>query len=304
MHFFDFPLNRMVFARSRGERRGDPLFDLNLNLALSGLRDSARGRNAFTLIEMLVSITILTILWVMISEITGLAFRTTQVSLRSVGEVQQARFVLDRIGYDLSLMPHRRDMDYHFTNAAPGEDSLRFISRIKGWNGDRELSLIAYQMRGGEDSHPMLYRGVKGYRWSDRGFMGMNAGGRPQSLKELPGELDLKASEYDLISEAVFKMETGFLRKSDGRLVGAMPEMTNIASMVVSIAILDAESRKIVKASHLMQLSERLGHFKDGETPMQRWSQIMDTDFKGFSEGVPLKAAQAVQVFERFYPMK
>src|ERR1700677_3099202 len=119
-----------------------------------GLRDSA----AFTLVEILVAVTILAIITVAMATI----FTSTQTlvaqSNTSMGSLDAGEAVLSQIGLDISRMVLRDDVDFGFTkNGSDGgtgaDDSLSFYARTTGFDNSgnavtnpRSLSVVSYQM--------------------------------------------------------------------------------------------------------------------------------------------------------------
>lgn len=276
--------------------------------ALFSVKNSLPSKSivrCFSLIEMMVAIAVLAILWILIAQVIGISFKTTQVSLQMVTEVQQARFVLDRLSYDWSMMPRRVDIGYHMTNSPEKDsDSIRFISRVKSWKGDRGLSLIGYQIREGSDQKNSLYRGIRGYDWEDRSFMGVNPSGKVLSLMDLTPELGLKPSDYELMSEGVFKIGVSFIRKSDGHVVRYQPDFTNWSALIVGLAVISPEVKKNVSPQELQKLSGKLVIEQDDLTPLQIWNPLIQSEIQSSPAPETLKLYKAVQVFERFYSLK
>ncbi len=79
-------------------------------LPTSGVRPRAAG---FTLIEVVVAVAVLTILTVLVAQLTKSASTITRVGVKRINTDTQARAVLDRIGVDISNMIKRTDLDYY-----------------------------------------------------------------------------------------------------------------------------------------------------------------------------------------------
>jgi hypothetical protein len=75
---------------------------------------------------------------------------------------------------------------------------------------------------------------------------------------------------------------------------------TNLAAIVVGVAVLDVGSRKLLTDSQFSSLVARF-HIPGGSTvtPVAYWQQNVLTD--AFYQNVPTKAYQAVKVYQRFY---
>ncbi|MES2309510.1 MAG: type II secretion system protein [Verrucomicrobiota bacterium] len=272
-----------------------------------------RSKRCFTLIEMLVAIGVLTILGALIAQVISATSRGSHSSNQIVDSSGQARLVLDRLGMDLANMPKRTDMDYVFDAENKG-DVLRFISQVSAPRGDRGVALVGYQMQNDSENKPFLARGVHGYEWNEAGFMGITSKGTPVSLLSLTGDLGLSDSEYDALSLGVLKVALSYQKKSDGKLYNKMPTyqsagatlpaLTNLASLVVSVAVVDLETRKQLQSKEFEMIQQRLGNAPEGVTSLEYWSGVADDDFKHFSEGLPPNAAKAVRFYQRFYPME
>jgi len=68
---------------------------------------------AFTLVEIMVAVAVLTILIVLATQLLNSASAITRVGVKHIDTDTQARAVLDRIGEDISRMIKRTDLDYY-----------------------------------------------------------------------------------------------------------------------------------------------------------------------------------------------
>lgn len=131
----------------------------------------------FTLVELLVSITLLVLLMLLISRLVDGASRTTTAGSKRIDADTEARMVLDRIGIDIGNMLKRSDVDYwlksstgtYYTNKAghttgkgktksptsQGSDQIAFYSQIDGYrptltpttsDQNSPISLVAYRV--------------------------------------------------------------------------------------------------------------------------------------------------------------
>jgi prepilin-type N-terminal cleavage/methylation domain-containing protein len=69
----------------------------------------------FTLVEMLVSVTVLVLIMTFIAQMMNSATISTTLSSRHVDTDAEARLVFDRMGADFGRMSHRTDVDFVFT---------------------------------------------------------------------------------------------------------------------------------------------------------------------------------------------
>src|SRR5947208_11289403 len=72
-----------------------------------------RTREAFSLVEILVSVAVLTLLLLMVSQLLSHATAITRTGNKHIDTDTQARVVLDRIAVDLGQMLKRTDIDYY-----------------------------------------------------------------------------------------------------------------------------------------------------------------------------------------------
>ncbi len=98
-----------------------------------------RTRSGFTLIEVLVSITVLGLIMVGVSQMMNGAINATLGGYKHLDADTQARLVLDRMAFDISKITKRTDVDYFFQKNAttagttPGNDQMAFYSESGGY---------------------------------------------------------------------------------------------------------------------------------------------------------------------------
>ncbi len=275
-----------------------------------------REIRCFSLPELLIAIAITIGIAAIFGKIFDATSKTMRFGQQMIDSTAEARFVFERINTDLKNMICRSDTDYHMTNAGTGTDFFRFISQIGGPNGDRNISLIGYKIAPDENGFPVLFRGVHGYNWENVGYMGLDENGLPPSLLQLPTELNLKSEEYELLSKSVFHVAVCFQYKSDGKIhqnlpfVGSgtnqfqkMVQITNVASVIVGLAVIDVKSKEMLSLDQSLLLVSKFEDVPDGITPLSHWSTNLEYQFPKFAEGLPKIAAQSVRVYQRCYPL-
>jgi len=150
-----------------------------------------RGRRGgFTLAEMLVSISVLTLLVLMLTQLMNNAAPIARTANKRMDTDTQARTVLDRIAVDLARMLKRTDVDYYIkgpTNynghgnghaygqrvqtGQQGSDQFAFFSQVPGYypsGAQSPISLVAYRVNANPNSasYLMLERMGKGLLWN------------------------------------------------------------------------------------------------------------------------------------------
>ena len=112
-------------------------------------------RGGFTLAEMLVSIAVLALIVVFVSQLMTGATRITTAGHKRMDSDSQAQQVLDRMAADFNQMIKRTDLNYYFkagTPAIAGNDQIAFFTGVAGhyqsstlsYNSD--ASLVAYRV--------------------------------------------------------------------------------------------------------------------------------------------------------------
>lgn len=293
-----------------------------------------RHHRSFTLVEMLVSVAVLSLLLVIIATLTSSASRVADATGRHADAVEEARQVLDRIDGDLAAMLLRPDVDAVFAKQA-GNDALFFYSQVPGYftgiaSANRSpVSLVGYRIApDNSTSQPALQRLAQGIAWSGSGAMNFltvapsssltfpaTNPGDTNSLSTIAGQWQSVigsapydkggSSSYHTIGSQVFRFEFCFLRR-DGTYSTTPGSLSQDAAIVVAVAVLDEKSRRI--ASSLDGLASALPDIDDfhlsASPPVlmeDLWNKaVLGTDFAS-KAGIPPLAASQVRVFQRFY---
>ena len=102
----------------------------------AGPGNSGRA-SAFTLVEMLTAMTILTLLLFLVAQMVNSTAALTAGSNRHLAADSQARLAFDRMAIDLSQIVKRQDVDYFFQNNGSGtpgmNDQMAFYSETTGY---------------------------------------------------------------------------------------------------------------------------------------------------------------------------
>lgn len=180
---------------------------------------SNRPALAFTLIEILVSMVILLVLGLLISQVLTMTSDVTRLSNRKLDSLGQARVVFDRMEADWMHALARPDAPRRFgnPNASGSEPWMAFLSEVpSSVPNARGVSLVGYRMAAHPDlvdpagaTRPCLQRGVLGLDWNDPAFFGIGANG--ETVPQYP----IAASEYDILSDGVVRVALGYLLKRD-----------------------------------------------------------------------------------------
>jgi len=168
--------------------------------------------HAFTLLEMLISVVVLALLILIVTQVVNTAATVVRPANKHIDTDTQARAVLDRMALDFGKMLKRTDVDYYLKapigyknpnahgnglklkTGEQGNDSIAFFSQVPGYypstSSQSPVSLVAYRVNSGQTSSPtylQLERMGKGLLWN-----GVSNGTTPSSpypIVFLPGQI-------------------------------------------------------------------------------------------------------------------
>jgi prepilin-type N-terminal cleavage/methylation domain-containing protein len=131
------------------------------------------SRLAFTLVEMITAMAVLSLLLLIIFSIVGTTLKMTDMAGRGADSTIEAKQVLDRIGADISGMLVRPDID-QFYYKATGNDKMFFYSQPDGFfdpsvttAGESPVVFIGYRINSTDNplGMPTLERLAQGLVW-------------------------------------------------------------------------------------------------------------------------------------------
>jgi prepilin-type N-terminal cleavage/methylation domain-containing protein len=148
-----------------------------------------RPNDAFTLMELLISVAVLAIIIFMLGQVATNSVAVTRTGNKHIDTDTQGRAVLDRMAQDFGRMLKRTDIDYyvkapagyknpnahgkgkHLKSGQLGNDSIAFFSQVPGLypaGSQSPLSLVAYRINNNPNSatYLKLERMGKGLLWS------------------------------------------------------------------------------------------------------------------------------------------
>jgi len=249
-------------------------------------------RGGFTILEILVATAVLALIMLLIVQIISSSGDTIGHTRRKLDAAAQARLFLDRLGMDLAARVAREDAPLEISNPA-GDDSLRFYAEAAGYQGDRNISLIGYRINaaGAQDRRHRAERGATGGDWTGAATLPLGSASPPAAID----------ADYEVLSDGVFRMEIRYQKKSDGSLTDIRPASTgDIAALVVAVAAIDDQGRRLLSDAQLGQLAGALPDPPAGQDPLSAWKGAMAQP--GFAAGLPLRALRSVDVYQRYYP--
>src|SRR5262249_4448812 len=150
-----------------------------------------RRTTAFSLIEILVAVSVVMFIVVILGKLTGHATTVTRTGGKHIDTDTQARTVLDRMAVDFARMLKRTDVDYYLkgssgytghgnghgyghkvTSGQQGSDQIAFFSQVSGYypstGSQSPISLVAYRVNSlpASPTYLRLERMGKGLLWN------------------------------------------------------------------------------------------------------------------------------------------
>src|SRR6266487_4847080 len=128
---------------------------------------------AFTLVELLISVGVLALLILLVSQLMNSATAVTRTGNKHIDTDTQARVILDRMAQDFGRMLKRTDIDYYvkaptgyknpnahgngqkLTTGQQGNDQIAFFSQVPGYypsGAQSPVSLVAYRINSAQPS--------------------------------------------------------------------------------------------------------------------------------------------------------
>jgi hypothetical protein len=274
-----------------------------------------KAAHAFTIVELLVSITILVVLVLLVSRLFTNTATVAMSGNRRMDAEAQLRPLFDRMAVDFSQMVTRSDFDFFGKNTtAPnsiggsmtGNDQIAFYSTVAGYYPSSTLqsplSLVSYRINSTSASGRFnkLERLAKGLLWN-----GASATDAPILLMPLtigatwPTATNANSDpDYELIGPNVFRFEYYYLLKN-GSLSDTPTGIQNVAAIAIAIATVDPRSRVLLSDSQVTTLAGRLTDFTTSMKPGDLLSQ-WQTTLAGVTD-MPQSAVSGVRVYERYF---
>lgn len=276
----------------------------------------SRARRAFTIVELLVAISVVALLVLLISQLVGRATTMTSDGIKRMDMNGEAQFIFNRMALDFGGIVKRSDVDYYLQKS-DGNDQLAFYSLTTGYYPDgvtgqtatSPVCVAGYRVRSNRLerlSKALIWNGVSD---DTQSVSSLPAGAFPMVFapSTLTGTWTQIAAtgddpDYEVISDHVYRLEFRYLLKdgsvSDTPYFGtntAVNGLRDVSAFIVAIALLDAKSRNIV--TDMSTAASALPDPSGADTILKEWQgKLDDADL-----GLPRAAASQVRFYERYF---
>ncbi|HST29819.1 MAG TPA: hypothetical protein VLK27_03150 [Chthoniobacterales bacterium] len=278
-----------------------------------------KSGDAFSLVELLVSVVVLAMLVLLFGRVFSSASSVTAVGNKRMDAEAQLRPLFDRMAVDFSQMLKRPDVDYYLKSPAvtqTGNDQIAFYSTVAGYypstGSQSPISVVGYRINStsGTTSFNKFERMSKGLVWN-----GVSSTDTPVVFLPLtinatwPAATNANSDpDYELIAPYVFRFEYYYLLKNGNLSDKAwdasaghtrVSGMQDVAAISVCVATIDPKSRVLISDSQLTTLSVGLSDFSTSMTMgdlLSQWQTVLDGTID-----MPRSAVSAVHIYERYF---
>ncbi len=284
--------------------------------------------SGFTLVEWLVTMTILALLIVLAAQVCNGARWIQCTGNRRLDADEEARSVFDRMSMDFAQMIRRPDVDYWLKDDVnrwvdgTGNDKIAFFSSVPGYYPDDSwnspISVVGYWV----DPVEGLQRYSCGLLWNgmDRpdpqmifaGVSRSSSGSESNTLlHNWPGAITPTGDDgSEPAGAGVFRMEYYYVLRSDGDqppVLSTLPWISggpvnglrDVAALGVVIAIIDARGRALLSQKALEDLAGSLENFSATTTHPgdleARWQEALQTS------GLPPTVLSSIRIYRRWF---
>lgn len=270
-----------------------------------------RSHGAFTLAEMLVSITILTVIVLLVSRLFSSASTITTSGNKRMDVDGETRPLLERIAIDFAQIVKRSEVDYFLkspSNTQTGNDQISFYSVVSGYNAvaASPVSLVAYRV----NASNQVERMAKGLIWNGDSGSGIPIVFLPLTISATwPAATSASADfDYEITAPNVFRFEYYYVLKSgilsdtpwDTAAGHTAPSgLQDVSAISVAIAAIDSKSRVLLSDAQLATIAAAMPDFANSMTQgalLTQWQTSLDS-----TAGMPRTALTGIRLYERHF---
>lgn len=261
------------------------------------LPHKSRSRG-FTLMELMVTMAVLSIIMVMALQVTESSRNAIRISEARAINDSIARRAFDPLVQDLGEIVIREDARIEF-KSQPGNDELAFLALRRGPTtgeaiGDRDVSLISYSMVDNPEGGTMFARGSLGYE-----FDGTSEPLVLDATKDFP---PIPATNLQPVSTNMLRFEVEYLIDSANgvtREITAPETSKDLRGVTITVVTLDDRSLRAVGASRVPALASKFPDATTSENTLKTWSKIRDDLAKSGLSGYSKQALETLRCYQR-----
>ena len=269
-----------------------------------------KRRQAFTLVELMVALSVVALLVLLVARLFDQAARLTALGHKRMNTDEQSRQVLDRMAVDLAQMVRRADVDYYVksaANAQAGNDQIAFYAMVPGYypssGSQSPVSLVAYRV----SARNKLERMSKGLVWNAVSAVNAPIVFLPLTISATwPTATNAGAdSDYEVVGAQIFRFEYAYLLNdgsvsdtpwSPGNGHSAVAGMHDVAAIEIFVATIDSKARQLVTEAQITTAAGTMDDFASAMVPGQllsQWQSALNTT------ALPRPVIQGVRLYER-----
>ncbi|HEY9807488.1 MAG TPA: hypothetical protein V6D04_13030 [Candidatus Obscuribacterales bacterium] len=288
--------------------------------------------SAFTLAELLVTMSVLVLLVFLFTHLLNSAATTMTLGNKRMDADSQARQLLDRMAIDFDQMLKRTDVSYYVKttgNTETGNDQIAFFSAVPGYYSqagyNSNASLVAYRVNADSTSasYNKLERMGKGFPLNGAYttapipllFRDGTSNTTIQGVWPAATSSTTADPDYEMAGPQVFRFEYYYLLSSNfitPNQLSAGPwasidafSVKDVAAIVVAIAVIEPKSKVLLTTANMEKLAGTNGQtsplvdFTTGSAPGQLLS-TWQTALDGITD-MPRPAISGIRLYERYF---
>ena len=288
---------------------------------------------AFTLVEILIAISLLGVLTLLLSRLFNSAASATSMSGKRMESEGQIRPLFDRMATDVAQMAKRADLDFYGkgtpgSGAMTGNDRIAFFSMVPGdypsTGSESPFSVIAYKVNSSEAAansavYTRLQRMARGLLMNGDSSS-INDGPiafMPVNISTVWATVSTNAatdSKYEVAGPQVFRFEYYYLLTNgnvsttpwDPLLPGhtGPAGMRDVAAIVAAVATLDSRSRVLLTNSQVATISGTLVDYAPGNGPgwlLTQWQNALNAPTNAAVQAMPRSVLSGIRLYERYF---
>jgi prepilin-type N-terminal cleavage/methylation domain-containing protein len=282
-------------------------------------RQSHQPTRGFTLIELIVTMSILSVILLMALQVTESTRRSIRVSeAKSINDAI-ARRAFDQISRDFAQMVVRDDARIEFKSNS-GNDTFQFYTNTRGLTtggnvAERGVTLVSYNTPYDNERGYELTRGTLGHDFNQAPGSALNLNFDPNNPNNNNTFPAISADSLQALSNNIFRFEVQYLYENPApaannpqitREIREPNSTTNFAQktlrgVTITLATLDDRSRRAVQISRLETLANLFPDATANADTLATWTTERDRLALAGSANLPKDALQSIRCYQRTF---